>query len=145
MKLEKSSNHKFWIAKIWLLEELLTYQYPFDILNLFQEKWTKDPFQVRVKFLQVLSLVSLEKPFLISEFFENYGSTLSNQNKTKIKKEFIDLVEFFQTQNLIENHSQMIWNGPSTSTDKLTSSNISEGFLIIEKLDYYFYLCIDTN
>lgn len=53
---------------------------------------TKYQFQVRIKLIQVFSLVSLEKTFSIQEFLDNYGSLLSNQDQKKIKREFIEMV-----------------------------------------------------
>jgi hypothetical protein len=136
VELTKCPIRKSWFARVSLVEELCLYRYPFNIPNLFQKKLTSLEFKVRVQFLQVFSSVSLEKTFFIEQFFQSYGSTLSNQNKSKIKKEFIQIVEFFQTQKLIENNFKVLSNGSYRSVEKLTIQNISEGFLIYEKLDF---------
>lgn len=79
--------------------------------------------------------VILEKEFLIPEFFQSYGSALSNQNKTKIKKEFIQMVGLFRKLKLIEDTYEVISDNSYFLVDKLTTDNISEGFRIPEKLE----------
>ena len=49
IQFEKCSKQKFLIAKVWLVEELFYYNYPFYLPNIFQQKLTKHEFHVRVK------------------------------------------------------------------------------------------------
>ena len=63
VKLEKSSKQKYWIARVWLIDELFYYNYPFYLPNIFQTKLTKDKLEVRFKFIQVFSSVNIEKVF----------------------------------------------------------------------------------
>ena len=81
-----------------------------------------------------LSSEAIEKVFLIKEFLQNYTSCLSNQQKTKIKEYFIQSIKLFQQYDLIENNYKIVSNGFLLDTDILTSKNISEGFVIYEKL-----------
>lgn len=136
VEFEKCPRRKSLIAKVSLVEELFLYRYPFYIPNLFQEKLTHLQFQVRVKFLQVFSSPSLHKEFLIPEFFQSYGSVLSNKDKTKIKKEFIQMVEFFQKHKLIQDTYQVMGNDSYHFVEKLSIQNISKGFRIRENLDF---------
>ena len=69
VKLEKSLKQKYWIARVWLLEELFYYEYPFS---------------------------NIEKVFFIQEFLNSYPSVISNQQKNNIKKYFIKLVQLFK-------------------------------------------------
>jgi hypothetical protein len=108
VKFELCPREKYWIGKVFLVENLFFYEYPFLILDLFRENLGKVEFKVRVQFLQVFSSVSLEKTFLIEKFFQSYGSALLNQNKTKIKKEFIQMVGFFRKLKLIEETYEVI-------------------------------------
>jgi hypothetical protein len=66
-------------------------------------------------------------------FCANKPGTLSNQQKTKIKEYFIQLINLFQQYDLIENNYKIISNGFLLDTDILTSKNISEGLIIYEK------------
>ncbi|QXE46227.1 hypothetical protein IV203_000157 (plastid) [Nitzschia inconspicua] len=126
-------NH-FWVAKVWLMEELFHYHHPFYFPNMFQSKLTKDEFNVRFKFLQIFASVNIEKVFPIEEFLNSYPSVISNQRKTKIKQHFIELVIELKNAGLIESNYKIISNNTSYTTDELTVKNISEGFIIYEKL-----------
>ena len=134
VKLEKCSKQKCWIGKVCLVEELFYYEYPFCLPDFFQQKLTKHQFEVRVKVFKTFSSINIEKVFLIKEFFQNYRSILSNQQKTKMKNDFIQLVKVLQDRNLIEDNYKIIWNGSFCDTKQLTTNNISEGFIIYEKL-----------
>ena len=125
---------KFWVGRVWLSQELFYYKYPFYLPNLFQPKLQKYQSEVQVHVFKTFSSESTEKVFLIKEFLQNYTSCLSNQQKTKIKEYFIQSIKLFQQYDLIENNYKIIFNGFLLDTDVLTSKNISEGFLIYEKL-----------
>jgi predicted DNA-binding protein YlxM (UPF0122 family) len=123
---------KFWVGRVWVAQELFYYKYPFYLPDLFQQKLKKDEFEVQV--FKTFSSENIEKVFLIKEFFQNYTSRLSNQQKTKMKEHFIQSIKLFQQYDLIENNYKIISNGFFLDTDVLTISNISEGFVIYEKL-----------
>ena len=57
--------------------------------NLFQQKITKDEFEV----MKVFSSVNIEKEFLIQEFLDSYPSVRSNQGITHMKRYFIQFVK----------------------------------------------------
>ena len=59
--------------------------------------------------------MNLEKVFLIRKFLDSYPAVISNQRKHNIKKYFIQLVKELEN-------------------NKLTIQNISEGFIIYEKI-----------
>jgi hypothetical protein len=125
---------KFWVGRIWVAQELFYYNYPFYLPDLFKQKLKKDKFEVQVQVFKIFSSENIEKVFLIQEFFQNYTSRLSNQQKTKMKEHFIQSIKLFQQYDLIENNYKIISNGFFLDTDVLTISNISEGFVIYEKL-----------
>lgn len=85
VKLDKCPKQKYWIARVCLVEELFYYNYPFSLPNIFQTKLTKDPLEVRFKFIQVFSSVNIEKVFFIQEFLSSYSSVISNQQKNKLR------------------------------------------------------------
>lgn len=55
----------------------------------------------------------------------------------KILRYFIELVKILEEYDRIESNSKIIFNGKVHSTDQLTTPNISEGFIIYEKLSIY--------
>ena len=134
VKLEKCLKQKCWVGTVCLVEELFYYKYPFCLPDFFKQKYTKHEFEVRVKVFKTFSSINTEKLFLIKDFFQNYKSILSNQQKTKMKTYFIELVKVLQDHNLIEDNYKIIWNGSFCDTKELNINNISEGFIIYEKI-----------
>jgi hypothetical protein len=65
------------------------------------KKLSKHELLVRVKFLRIFSSVNIEKEIFIQEFFKSYPSTLNNQQKTKIKRSFIELVKHLEQHDLM--------------------------------------------
>ena len=122
------------MATIWLVEELFYYNYPFYLPNFFQQKLTKHELEVRFKLFQVFTSGSIEKEIFIQEFFKSYPSFLNNQQKTKIKKHFIELVKLLEEYDFIESKYKIISNGSFYDAQELTIRNIHEGFVIYEKL-----------
>ena len=51
-----------------------------------------------------------------------------------MKRTFIQLVKLFEEHSLIESNYTIISDGKVYHTDQLTSNNISEGFIVYEKL-----------
>jgi hypothetical protein len=92
--------------------------------------------EVRFKFIQVFHSVSIEKEFFIQEFLSSYSSVISNQRANNIKKYFIQLVQLFKDHNLIEDSYKIISNGHYYLTKEFNNRDISEGFVIYEKLNF---------
>jgi hypothetical protein len=103
VKLEKSPKHKYWIGRVWLLEELFYYNYPFYLPNIFQTKLTKDQLEVRFKFTQFFSSVNIEKVFFIQEFLSSYSSVISNQRKNN--KLFLRDITISQKNSILIFHT----------------------------------------
>ena len=76
----------------------------------------------------------MEKFFSIEEFFQNYPSVLSNRDKNMMKEYFIELIELFKEYELIESTYKVVSTKTVYETNKLTSQNISKGFVVYEKL-----------
>ena len=125
---------KFWIGRVWLAEELFYYKYPFLLPDLLKRKLNKYQFEVQFKVIQVFSSVDIEKYFSIEEFFHHYTSVLSNQDKNKMKEYFIQLIQLFKEHELIESTYKVVSTKTVYQTNKLTSQNISKGFIIYERL-----------
>ena len=134
VQIDRCPKQKFLIGKVWLVEELFYYNYPFYLPDLFKQKLTKDDFEVLFKFIQTFQSVHIEKEFFIQEFLSSYSSLISNQRIRNIKKYFIKYVQYFKELNLIEDNYKIINNGYYYSSKELNTHNISEGFVIYEKL-----------
>ena len=102
--------------------------------DFFQKKLKKDQFEVQVHVFKTFSSENIEKVFLIKDFLQNYTSRFSNQQKTKVKEYFIQSIKLLQQYDLIENNYKIISNGLFIDTDLLTSKNISDGFVVYEKI-----------
>jgi hypothetical protein len=70
----------------------------------------------------------------VKQFIDCYPSALNNSQKTKIKEYFIEGVKILQQNHLIEPNYKVISNGQLYEPEELTLKNISEGFVICEKL-----------
>ena len=132
VKIIKSKKLKCWMANIWLVEDLFHYKYPFLLPDLFRRKISKDEFDVAFEVMKTYSSVSIQKKFFIKKFLASYR--ISNQRITNMKRTFIQLVKLFEEHSLIESNYTIISDGKVYHTDQLTSSNISEGFIIYERL-----------
>lgn len=69
LQFEKYSTQKFLITKVWLVEELFYYNYPFYLPNVFRQKRRKYEFEIRFKLFQVFTTVSIEKEIGVEDFF----------------------------------------------------------------------------
>ena len=122
------------IERVWLAQDLFYYKYPFYLPDFFQQKLTKDEFEVQVEVLKTFSSKNIEKIFLIREFFKNYKLQLFNQQKTMMKGHFIQSIKVFQQYDLVENNYTIFSDGKVYDAHELTPTNISEGFIVYEKL-----------
>ena len=114
------------------MEDLFYYKYPFLLPDLFRRKISKDEFDVAFEVMKTYSSVSIQKKFFIKKFLASYR--ISNQRITNMKRTFVQLVKLFEEHSLIESNYTIISDGKIYHTDQLTSSNISEGFIVYEKL-----------
>lgn len=134
VKIIKSKKLKSWIARVWLVEELFYYRYPFLLPDFFKQKITKDQFEVRFEVIKVFSSVDIEKEFFIKKFLDSYPSVISNHRIANIKRYFIELVKVLQEYDLIESNYKIISDGYYHSVQELNIQNISEGFVLYEKI-----------
>lgn len=123
-----------WVGRVWISEELFRYTHPFILPNLTTKKLTKHEVEVQFKVIQVFSSVNIVKTFWIKDFFEEYSVKLTNQQKTKMKKYFIECLQQYKEHGLVDENYKIISKGKVYSTKELTSKVISEGFVVYEKL-----------
>jgi len=133
VNLQKGKQNS-WVVEIWIADELFYYAHPFVLPDLFQRKLTKHQFEVQFHVIWTFSSVDIQKTFYLKEFLQAYPSTLNNQQITNIKRYFIQLMKILEKHQLIESSYQVIVNDKAYHADKLTPKNISEGFIVFEKL-----------
>jgi hypothetical protein len=134
VEFERCPRQKYLMANVWVVEDLFYYQHPFILPDFFRQKLTKSELEVRLKLIQIFTSVSIEKVIDIKSFFNSYSSTLSNQQKTKIKKSFLELIKVLEEHQLIESKYKIISKGRFLDASELTIKNISEGFIFYERL-----------
>lgn len=137
IKITKQS--KTLIAKVWIVEELFYYNYPFSLPDLFNSnsnsKLNKHRLSVLIEIISRFTFVSLEKTFNMKEFLSSY-STLSNRDIRLIKGYFIEYIELLVKYGAIEDKFYTLKNGIAYETDTLTTRNINEGFIIREVINF---------
>lgn len=130
------SKQNIWNVEIWIAEDLFNYLHPFLLPDFFQEKLTKDQFQVLFKIIQVYSSTDIRKEFNIQQFLQNYPSKISNQQKTKITEYFINYLKVFYKQQKIQNKVLDLSSNKIIHIDELDTSNIN--FAVFETIHIKF-------
>jgi hypothetical protein len=135
LQLYKSKKSKSWVTRILLLEELFDYQYPFKYPDLFEtenNKLTKDQYLVRFEFIRVFSIKSATKHFYLREFFQQHP--VSNKRIRDMKQIFIELIREFYQIRLINSKVKLMLHNNYIDIENLTTFNISDGFILYEKI-----------
>lgn len=136
---KKCEKRKSLVAHLWVTEDYYLYHHPFLLPDLFKGKCKTDEFKVRFAvFHNFTYQENLEKKFLIEKFIQKYRGKISNQRISNMKKEFIKIIKFMKDHNVIESNYKIISNGQSMVVKELNIQNISEGFIIYEKLKVDF-------
>lgn len=130
----KRGKYNSWIADVWITEELFYYTHPFLFPDFLKKQLTKDRFETQFKVIQTFSSIDVEKVFNIEEFFEKYPSVLSNSQKTRIKKYFIELIQILEKNQLIKSKFKVIDGHKLVEVEQLVPNKISQGFVVYEKL-----------
>lgn len=94
-------------------------------------------FSTLFKSIKCFNSPNLEKRIYVKQFMKDYPSTLSNQNVRRMKTLFLEAIEILEDNQLIESRFKVFCNGKLKSVEKLTTQNISEGFLIYEKINFF--------
>ena len=130
----QKGKQSFWTVEVWIADELFYYAHPFVLPDLFQQKLTKHQFEVQFHVIRTFSSLDIQKTFYFKEFLQAYPSVLNNQQKASIKRYFIQLMEIFEEHKLIESSYQVLVDDKVYHVDKLLPNNISQGFIVFEKL-----------
>jgi predicted transcriptional regulator YheO len=65
-----------------------------------------------MKLLEIITSETVEKIVLMDPFFNSYPAKLNNQNKTKVKRYFIELVQYLEKQGVIQSKDAIIFVAP---------------------------------
>jgi len=117
------------------LEELFDYQYQFKYPDLFEtenNKLTKNQYLVRFEFIRVFSIKSATKHFYLREFFQQHP--VSNKRIRNMKQIFIELIREFYQIRLINSKVKLMLHNNYIDIENLTTFNISDGFILYEKI-----------
>lgn len=125
------------IATVWVSERLFHYNFPFSlpIFSQFSTRPNKLTIIAWAYWNQQFAYKSIEKIFHLPEFFQTYPTKLNGKQKCIIKKELLKIIEYYDKNQLIEKKFQIIGGLEYKSVEKLTSQNISSGFIIYEKIN----------
>ena len=96
------SEQNILMVEIWIAEELFHYLHPFLFSDIFQQKLTRQQFQVLFEIIKTYSSIDLRKEFNITQFLDNYSSVLSNQYKRQIKEYFIQYLKVLYQEGKLQ-------------------------------------------
>jgi hypothetical protein len=122
------------IATVWVSEPLFRYKFPFSLPK-FSTNTTKLATRVWAYWTQQFATKDIQKVFNLSEFFQNYPAQLNSKQKQVIKNELLKAVEYYSKVQLIDQKFQIIEGQEFKSVEELTLQNISQGFVIYEKIN----------
>jgi len=128
-------KYNAWTVDVQVAEELFYYPHPYNLPPFFNRKLTKYEFEVQFHVIQTFNAQAICKKFFVKEFIE-FQFQLSNQDKTKVKEHFLKSIEVLEKEGLVDSHYQIIIDGKLYDTKELTTRNISEGFVVFEKMDF---------
>lgn len=134
LELFKCKKSRSWKARVFVIEELFSYQYPFVLPDFFgtDHKMSKDEFAVRFEIISVFSSVDVEKQFFLQKFFGS--KNISNKKRRGMKQMFIELVQDLEKDNFIESEVKLMVHDSRVDISELTTNKISNGFIIYEKI-----------
>ena len=135
LELYKCKKSKCWVTRILLIEELFDYKYPFkypDLFDIENNKLNRDQYLVRFEFIRVFSCKSATKHFYLREFFQQHP--VSNKRICARKQIFIELIHQFYQIRLINSKVKLMPHNNYIDIENLNTSNISDGFILYEKI-----------
>jgi len=104
LDIQKEGNS--WVVKVAVLELLYYYYYPFSFPNTFLTYKNIYDLQIKIKFIESISVVSLEKVFYVEIFLEQFN--ISTSKKAVIKKDIVKIFSQLQMDGIIKNHYKVV-------------------------------------
>lgn len=130
----RNSVDRTLVVNAWLVDDLFYYSYPFYLPDFFDTTLNKAEFELRFWLFKIFATLSLHKIVIIDQFFTQYSAVLNTQRKAALKRSLINLIFILAEADLIEPNCKIIDNGNYCNIKKLTTRNISKGFIIYEKI-----------
>lgn len=95
-------------------------------------KFNKDQYLVRFEFIRLFSSKNATKHFYLQNFFQYH--LVSNKRIGDIKRIFIELTQEFYQFGLINSKVRLMLHNNYIDIQDLTTFNISNGFILYEKI-----------
>lgn len=104
LDIQKKGNS--WLIKVAVLGLLYDYYYPFSFSNTFLTYKNIYDLQIKIKFIEAIRVVSLEKVFYVEIFLEQFN--ISKSKKAFIKKDILKTFSQLQMDGIIKNHYKVV-------------------------------------
>ena len=114
--LEIQKENRKWMVTVVLGKEIVEYSYPFYFPKAFMTYKTKHDLEVRLQFLECISVNSLIKTFVVEDFLNRFS--IENGKKSRIKKLIIKYFGVLEKSGFIEEDCQLIYKNGSTKKVK---------------------------
>ena len=102
--IQKQTNS--WVVKLAISKLLYNYPYPFAFPNTFLTYKNVYDLQIKLKLVEAIATVPLEKVFYVEVFLQRFN--LSTSKKTTIKKNIVEIFSQLQVAGIIKNHYRLI-------------------------------------
>ena len=117
VNIQKQANS--WVVKVAMSKLLYDYDYPFSFPNTFLTYQNIYDLHIKVKVIQAISTVPLEKVFYVEVLLEQFN--VSTSKKSTIKKHIVKIFNQLQMLGIIKNNYKLIKKSQQIEqVDKLT-------------------------
>lgn len=104
LDIQKQGNS--WVVKVARSKLLYDYCYPFAFPNTFLTYKNIYNLQIKLKVIEAISIITLEKVFDVEIFLEQFN--ISTSKKAIIKKHIVKIFNQLQMVGIIKNHYKLI-------------------------------------
>lgn len=137
LNIQKQGNS--WVVKVAVSKLLYDYYYPFSFPNTFLTYQNTYDLQIKVKLIQAISTIPIEKIFYVQVFLEQFN--ISTSKKTIVKKHIVEIFNQLQRIGIIKNHYTLIKKSQRIQqVDRLTHLLLGQSNKIYFYENIYFFL-----
>lgn len=132
--------HKYWIAEVWMAEELFYQPHPFLLTDYFRAKLTKYQFQVLFEIIQRYSFTDIRKEFHFQQLINSYSTSINGKTKIKIKEHFIEYLQALEKQQRIRSEVLILPSNETHNIHQITYRHLNQNKTIVafELIDIRF-------
>lgn len=132
--------HKYWIAEVWMAEELFYQPHPFLFTDYFRTKLTKYQFQVLFEIIQRYSFIDIRKEFHFQQLIHSYSTSINGKTKIKIKEHFIEYLQALEKQQKIRSEVLILPSNETHNIHQITYRHLNQNKTIVafELIDIRF-------